>query len=85
MMKTGDIMKKFILVIIAVLIVGIINNKSEEVIIPKENFTESLLEIEDINIIPVENISEVFNCVFIEEEQNNFNSINILLADKEAK
>lgn len=57
----------------------------EEVIIPKENFTESLLEIEDINIIPVENISEVFNCVFIEEEQNNFNSINILLADKEAK
>lgn len=57
----------------------------EEVIIPKENFTESLLEIEDINIIPVENISEVFNCVFIEEEKNNFNSINILLADKEAK
>ena len=57
----------------------------EEVIIPKENFTESLLEIEDINIIPVENISEVFNCVFIEEEQNNFNSINILLTDKEAK
>ena len=48
----------------------------EEVIIPKENFAESLLEIEDINIIPVENISEVFNCVFIEEEQNNFNSIN---------
>lgn len=36
MMKTGDRMKKFILVIIAVLIVGIINNKSEEVIIPKE-------------------------------------------------
>ncbi len=57
----------------------------EEVIIPKENFAESLLEIEDINIIPVENISEVFNCVFIEEEQNNFNSINILLTDKEAK
>ncbi|MGM9979174.1 MAG: ATP-dependent protease LonB [Clostridium sp.] len=57
----------------------------EEVIIPKENFTESLLEIEDINVIPVENISEVFNCVFIEEEQNNFNSINILLTDKEAK
>lgn len=57
----------------------------EEVIIPKENFAESLLEIEGINIIPVENISEVFNCVFIEEEQNNFNSINILLTDKEAK
>lgn len=36
MIKTGDIMKKFILVIIAVLIVGIINNKSEEVFIPKE-------------------------------------------------
>ena len=58
---------------------------AQEVIIPKENFTESLLEIEDINIIPVENISEVFNCVFIEEEQNNFNSINILLTDKEAE
>ena len=58
---------------------------AQEVIIPKENFAESLLEIEDINIIPVENISEVFNCVFIEEEQNNFNSINILLTDKEAK
>ncbi|MDY4077829.1 MAG: ATP-dependent protease LonB [Clostridium sp.] len=58
---------------------------AQEVIIPKENFTESLLEVEGINIIPVENISEVFNCVFIEEEQNNFNSINILLADKKAK
>lgn len=36
MMKTGDRMKKWILVIVAIIIVGIINNKSEEVIIPKE-------------------------------------------------
>ena len=36
MMKTGDRMKKWIFVIMVIIIVGIINNKSEEVIIPKE-------------------------------------------------
>ena len=54
----------------------------QEIIIPRENFTKSLLDIKGINIIPVENISEVFNCIFIEETQGDFNGISILLADK---
>jgi len=36
----------------------------KDVIIPKENFEKSYLKIGKINIIPVENILEVFDYVF---------------------
>ena len=36
----------------------------KDVIIPKENFEKSYFKIEEINVIPVENILEVFHYVF---------------------
>lgn len=53
---------------------------AERVIIPKDNWSESLEEIRGIEIYPVENIREVFDIAFIDEESED---INILSASNE--
>lgn len=67
-------------------IIGARKAGASKVIIPKENWSEGLLEIGGIEIFPVENIREVFNIAFInltislEEEE-----LNILSASGESK
>lgn len=67
-------------------IIGAKKAGASKVIIPKENWSESLLEIGGIEICPVENIREVFNIAFInltislEEDE-----LNILSASGESK
>ncbi|VYU09264.1 ATP-dependent protease LonB [Clostridium paraputrificum] len=67
-------------------IIGAKKAGASKVIIPKENWSEGLLEIGGIEICPVENIREVFNIAFInltislEEDE-----LNILSASGESK
>lgn len=67
-------------------IIGAKKAGASKVIIPKENWSEGLLEVGGIEICPVENIREVFNMAFInfpmslEEEE-----LNILSASGEGK
>lgn len=67
-------------------IIGAKKAGASKVIIPKENWSEGLLEVGGIEICPVENIREVFNMAFInfpmslEEEE-----LNILSASGESK
>lgn len=67
-------------------IIGAKKAGANKVIIPKENWSEGLLEVGGIEICPVENIREVFNMAFInfpmslEEEE-----LNILSASGEGK
>ena len=67
-------------------IIGAKKAGASKVIIPKENWSEGLLEVGGIEICPVENIKEVFNMAFInfpmslEEEE-----LNILSASGESK
>lgn len=57
-----------------------------DIIIPKDNFTKTLLDIQEVTIHPVENIQEVFNFVFDnnKEEDNisNLRNVDILLVNK---
>ena len=67
-------------------IIGAKKAGASKVIIPKENWSEGLLEVGGIEICPVENIRELFNMAFInfpmslEEEE-----LNILSASGEGK
>lgn len=67
-------------------IIGAKKAGASKVIIPKENWSEGLLEVGGIEICPVENIKEVFNMAFINfpislEEED----LNILSASGESK
>ena len=67
-------------------IIGAKKAGASKVIIPKENWSEGLLEVGGIEISPVENIKEVFNMAFINfpislEEED----LNILSASGESK
>lgn len=57
-----------------------------DVIIPKDNFTKTLLDIGGVNIHPVENIQEVFNFVFennkTEDNISELRNLDILLVNK---
>ena len=49
----------------------------KKVIIPKENFSDTLLEISDIEISVVETINEVFKIVFSSKDDNKANTVKI--------
>ena len=49
----------------------------KKVLIPKENFSDTLLEISDIEISVVETINEVFKIVFSSKDDNKANTVKI--------